>query len=48
MGSSALWPFLAKELRGGEWRYLTIPPGGTAAYNKPIREKPPGPHSRGR
>jgi hypothetical protein len=35
--------FLAKELRGGAWRYLTIPPGGTAAYNRnPIHEKPPG------
>jgi len=36
--------FLAKELRGGQWRYLTIPPGGTVAYNKnPVSEKPPGP-----
>jgi Protein of unknown function (DUF1572) len=35
--------FLAKELTGAEWRYLTIPPGGTAAYNSnPIHEKPPG------
>ncbi len=35
--------FLAKELRGGRWNYLTIPPGGTAAYNKnPTNEKPPG------
>src|SRR5215470_10497174 len=25
--------FLAKMLRAGEWRYLTIPPGGSAAYN---------------
>ena len=34
--------FLAKELRGDQWRYLSIPPGGTAAYNKnPTREKPP-------
>jgi uncharacterized damage-inducible protein DinB len=41
--------FLAKELRGGEWRYLTIPPGGTAAYNKnPVGEKPPGSPSRKR
>jgi uncharacterized damage-inducible protein DinB len=36
--------FLSKELLGGQWRYLTIPPGGTAAYNKnPVSEKPPGP-----
>ena len=34
--------FLAKELRGAGWRYLTIPPGGTAAYNQnPTHEKPP-------
>jgi hypothetical protein len=35
--------FLAKLLRAGEWRYLTIPPGGSAAYNaNPHAEKPPG------
>ncbi len=35
--------FLAKEIRGKHWRYLSIPPGGTEAYNKnPIREKPRG------
>ena len=35
--------FLAKELRSGQWRYLTIPPGGSAAYNKnPFAEKPQG------
>lgn len=35
--------FLAKELRGDKWRYLSIPPGGTEAYNaNPTREKPPG------
>lgn len=34
--------FLARELRGDRWRYLTIPPGGSAAYNEnPDREKPP-------
>ena len=34
--------FLAKALRGGEWRYLTIPPGGSAAYNaNPFAEKAP-------
>lgn len=36
--------FLAKELRHGQWRSLSIPPGGSAAYNaNPFAEKPPGP-----
>jgi hypothetical protein len=40
--------FLAKALRGGEWRYLTIPPGSSAAYNAdPFAEKAPGPPSKG-
>jgi hypothetical protein len=35
--------FLAKALRGGDWKWLTIPPGGSAAYNaNPTYEKPPG------
>ena len=35
--------FLAKALRGGEWKWLTIPPGASADYNKnPAHEKPPG------
>jgi uncharacterized damage-inducible protein DinB len=35
--------FLAKDLQGKRWQYLTIPPGGSAAYNaNPVREKPPG------
>jgi hypothetical protein len=35
--------FLGKMLRAGGWRYLTIPPGGSAAYNaNPFAEKPPG------
>lgn len=35
--------FLAKALRGTGWRYLSIPPGGSAAYNaNPVGEKPPG------
>jgi len=35
--------FLAKELRGERWRYLSIPPGGSPAYNEnPTHEKPPG------
>jgi uncharacterized damage-inducible protein DinB len=35
--------FLAKQLRSDQWRYLTIPPGGSAAYNKnPFAEKPSG------
>ncbi len=34
--------FLVKELRGGQWRYLSIPPGGSEAYNdNPVAEKPP-------
>lgn len=32
--------FLGKMLLGSEWTYLTIPPGGTAAYNRdPTHEK---------
>jgi hypothetical protein len=35
--------FSGKMLRGPEWEYLTIPPGGTDAYNRdPTREKGPG------
>jgi len=35
--------FLAKALRGGDWRTLSVPPGGSAEYNRhPTREKPPG------
>jgi len=38
--------FLAKALRGGTWRYLSIPPGQSAAYNaNPTGEKPPGPRT---
>jgi uncharacterized damage-inducible protein DinB len=34
--------FLAKSLRGEKWDYLSIPPGGSEAYNRnPVREKPP-------
>lgn len=33
--------YLAHAICGPEWRYLTIPPGGSAAYNaNPIYEKP--------
>lgn len=36
--------FLAKALRGDQWRHLSIPPGGSEAYNhNPDAEKPPGP-----
>jgi len=36
--------FLAKDRQGARWRYLTIPPGGSAAYNaNPAHEKPPRP-----
>ena len=32
--------YLAKAARGSEWTFLSIPPGGTAAYNKdPTLEK---------
>jgi hypothetical protein len=35
--------FLAKTLRGGSWRHLSIPPGESERYNKnPVAEKPPG------
>ena len=34
--------FLSKQLRGERWSWLTIPPGGTVAYNKnPTKERPP-------
>lgn len=34
--------FLARSLRGGAWTFLSIPPGGTSAYNaNPTLEKPP-------
>ena len=33
---------LARGIRGSEWQFLSIPPGGSAEYNaKPSREKPP-------
>ena len=33
---------LARQIRGPEWRFLSIPPGQTAAYNAaPGMEKPP-------
>jgi hypothetical protein len=35
--------FLARTLKGEGWRYLTIPPGGSPAYNaNPVHEKPKG------
>jgi hypothetical protein len=34
--------FFGKVLRGSEWEYLSIPPGGSEAYNRnPDREKGP-------
>jgi hypothetical protein len=40
---------MARVLRGGGWRYLSIPPGGSAAYNQsPIGEKAPTPDPAGR
>lgn len=36
--------YVAKSLKGDAWAYLSIPPGGTEAYNRdPDREAPPGP-----
>jgi hypothetical protein len=33
--------YAARAFRGGAWRYLSIPPGGSAAYNaNPTMEKP--------
>ncbi len=33
---------LARTFRGSAWRYLSIPPGGSQAYNaNPVSEKPP-------
>jgi uncharacterized damage-inducible protein DinB len=33
--------YLAKVLRGADWRYLSIPPGGSDAYNQaPTKDKP--------
>jgi uncharacterized damage-inducible protein DinB len=35
--------YVGKMLKGEEWHYLSIPPGGSAAYNaNPTREKTPG------
>jgi hypothetical protein len=34
--------YLGKMFRGGQWKYLSIPPGGTTAYNaNPTHEKGP-------
>lgn len=34
--------YLAKAIRGADWTYLSIPPGGTTAYNQnPTLERPP-------
>ena len=33
--------YIAKELRGKDWKSLSIPPGGSEAYNKnPTKERP--------
>lgn len=33
--------YLAHSIAGGKWKYLSIPPGGSAAYNaNPDRDKP--------
>lgn len=34
---------LARRMKGEEWRYLSIPPGGSAEYNRnPDRDRAPG------
>ena len=34
--------YIGKMLKGEEWQYLSIPPGGSVAYNlNPVREKNP-------
>ena len=39
--------YVAKEFRGREWKYLSIPPGQTEAYNRaPTMERPGTPASR--
>jgi hypothetical protein len=41
--------FLAKALRGSDWKYLTIPPGQSPKYNKsPTLERPNKTSSAGR
>jgi len=37
--------YAAKAMRGGEWRYLSIPPGGSAAYNENPRFERPASHA---
>lgn len=33
---------IARGIRGADWKFLSIPPGGSATYNQnPTREKPP-------
>lgn len=33
--------YIAHAFRGNDWRYLSIPPGGSAAYNtNPSKDKP--------
>lgn len=35
---------VARAIRGDAWTFLSIPPGGDAAYDRnPTRERPPGP-----
>ena len=43
-GPTLAWWLLERGLVGDDWRFLSIPPGGTAAYNaNPTRERPPDP-----
>jgi hypothetical protein len=36
--------YIAKGIKGGDWNYLSIPPGGSAAYNRnPTKDRAPMP-----
>jgi hypothetical protein len=38
--------YLAKAIRGASWKYLSIPPGASDAYNAAPRSEQPGDHAR--
>ena len=37
--------YVAKAMRGSEWKYLSIPPGGSAAYNQQPKGQRPTEHA---
>jgi len=39
--------YLARSIRGADWRYLSIPPGGSAVYNAAPAFEKPGEHESG-